>query len=71
LERFNLDREEADFAQIIIQDIQEAEVTAIYRTEGKTFNGSLGSEGVGFQRIVKFFGGWGQFHASRVRISGE
>ena len=55
LKKFELDREEADFAQIIIQDIQESEITAIYRTEGKTFNGSLRSKEIDVQKIAKNF----------------
>jgi bifunctional oligoribonuclease and PAP phosphatase NrnA len=66
LKKMGIDREEADFWQIIIQDIDEAKVTAIFRTdeEKQLCCISLRSKYIDVQKIAKSFGGGGHIHAA-------
>lgn len=66
LNKLWIDREEADFGQIIVQDIDEAKVTVIFRTdeESKKCCISLRSKYTDVQKIAKFFGGGGHIHAA-------
>lgn len=66
LKKLGIDREEADFWQIIIQDIDDAKVTIIFRNaeEGKKCCMSLRSKITDVQKIAKVFGGGGHIHAA-------
>jgi len=66
LEELNIDREEADFWQVIIQDIDEAKVSIIFRTDEINWKCymSLRSKYIDVQKIAKMFWWWGHIHAS-------
>lgn len=68
-----IDREEADFWQIIIQDIEEAKVTIIFRddTVNKRCCLSLRSKSVDVQKIAKTFWWWGHIHAAGCVVPRE
>ena len=66
LTKFWIDREEADFWQIIIQDIDDGKVTVIFRSDEKNekCNMSFRSKYVDVQKIAKSFWGGGHIHAA-------
>jgi phosphoesterase RecJ-like protein len=66
-----IDREEADYGQIIIQDIKEAKITAIFRNEWKRFNWSLRTKYDNVEKIAKQFGGGGHIHAAGFKLPAE
>lgn len=66
IEKLWIDREEADFGQVIIQDIEDAKVTVIFR-EDKNNNVctmSFRSKNINVQEIAKHYGWWGHIHAA-------
>lgn len=68
--KLNIDREEADYWQIIIQDIDEAKVTVIFRTDKlkNVFCMSFRSKNVNVQKIAKHYWGWGHIYAAWCAI---
>ncbi len=70
LKKMGIDRDEADFWQIIIQDIDEAKVTVIFRDDpiNKKCCLSFRSKYVDVQKIAKHFGGWWHIHAAWCTI---
>lgn len=66
LKKLGIDREEADFWQIIIQDIDEAKVTVIFRSDDKNKKCcmSFRSKHTDVQNIAKSFGGWWHMYAA-------
>ena len=71
IKKLGIDREEADYGQIIIQDVQEAKITAIFRNEGKRFNWSLRTKYDNVEKIAKQFGGGGHIHAAGFKLPAE
>lgn len=71
LKKLNIDREEADFWQIIIQDIDEAKVTVIFRDDKESNKCcmSLRSKYVDVQSIAKAFGWWWHVHAAWCAVT--
>lgn len=65
-----IDREEADFGQIIIQDIDDAKVTVIFRDDEETNKCcmSLRSKQTDVQKIAKAFGGGWHIHAAGCTV---
>ncbi|MDD3263033.1 MAG: DHH family phosphoesterase [Candidatus Absconditabacteria bacterium] len=71
LKKIGIDREEADFGQVIIQDIAEAKVTVIFRDDKENNHCymSFRSKDADVQRLAKSFGGGGHIHAAGCNVS--
>lgn len=68
IEELQLEDDEADDGQIVIQDIEEAVVTSIFREQNGYFHGSMRSKDYNVEQIASSFGGGGHLHAAGFRV---
>lgn len=68
VEELQLQDDEADDGQIVIQDIEEAIVTSIFREQNGYFHGSMRSKDYNVEQIASSFGGGWHLHAAWFRI---
>lgn len=71
LEEIGVNHDEADLGQIVIQDIDDAIVTCIFREQNGTFHGSLRSKTWNVEQIASSFGGWWHSHAAWFKLPRE
>lgn len=60
--------DDADAGQIVIQDIEEAKATCIFREQNGSFHGSLRSKAFDVEKIARSFGWGGHLYAAGFRV---